>query len=129
MREICELNQQHCATLFARWLYEDPEHPKLLESFAKASASPRFADALKPEIVQGLADLYGPDATARAPASFELATELSALYARYYHHAAPFDPTSLHLAWQRCAESDVRCHERLDEVLAQGLRPELLSSR
>jgi hypothetical protein len=130
MREICEFNEKrYCATFFAHWFHENPEHPKLLESFAKARASSRFADALKPEIVQRLLDIYDPDATAHAPPSFELAADLSDLYARYYHHAVPFDPASLHRAWQRCAESDARCRERLDEMLAQGRRPELLSSR
>jgi spermidine synthase len=130
MREICALNgARHCATFFAQWLHEDPEHPKLVESLAKAQASPLFAHALKPEIVQELADLYGSGANAQAPATFEFASELSDLYTRYYHHTVPFDPASLHRAWQRCAESDARCRERLDEMLAQGLRPHRLTSR
>jgi predicted membrane-bound spermidine synthase len=130
MREICELDREgHCTTFFAQWLHEDPEHPKFVESLAKARASPLFADVLKPEIVQELAGLYGPGGTAQAPATFEFASELSDVYARYYHHAVPFDPASLHRAWRRCAESDARCRERLDEMLAQGLRPELLTSR
>jgi hypothetical protein len=130
MREICALDGVgHCATFFAHWLYEDSEHPELVESLAKARASPLFADVLKPEIVQELAGLYGPGATAQVPATFEFASKLSGLYARYYHHTVPFDPASLHRAWQRCAESDARCRERLDEMLTQGLRPELLTSR
>jgi len=130
MREICELDREgHCTTFFAQWLHEDPEHPKFVESLAKARASPLFADVLKPEIVQELVGLYGPGGTAQAPATFEFASELSDVYARYYHHAVPFDPASLHRAWRRCAESDARCRERLDEILAQGLRPELLTSR
>jgi len=130
MREVCEFNKRrYCATLFAHWLHENPEHPKLLESLAKARASSHFADALKPEIMQGLLGIYDPDAAADAPPSFELATALSDLYARYYHHAVPFDPASLHRAWQRCAKSDDRCRERLDEMLNQGRRPELLTSR
>jgi len=130
MREVCELNQKrYCATLFAHWLHEDPEHPKLLESLEKARASSRFADALKPEIVQDLVDIYDPDATAQAPPSFERATRLSDRYARYYHHAVPFDPAALQRAWQRCAEADARCRGRLDEMLARAPRPERLTSR
>jgi len=130
MREICRLDREgHCTTFFAHWLHEDPGHPKLVESLAKARASPLFADVLKPESVQEIADLYGPGTGAQAPATFEFASKLSDVYTRYYHHAAPFDPASLHRAWQRCAESDARCSERLDEMLAQGLKPELLTSR
>jgi spermidine synthase len=130
MREICELDREgHCATFFAHWQHEDPEHPKLVESLSKARASPLFADVLTQEIVRELADLYGPGASPQAPATFEFASELADVYARYYHHSAPFDPTSLHRAWQRCAESDARCRERLDEMLAQGLRPARLTSR
>jgi spermidine synthase len=129
MREICALNKRHCASLFADWLHEDPEHPKLAQSLATARASLNFAEALKPETMQGLVNIYGPDATAQATPSFELASDLLDLYARYYHHAVPFNPASLHHAWQRCAESDARCRERLDEVLAQGLKPALLTSR
>jgi spermidine synthase len=130
MREACELNRKrYCATLFAHWLHEDPEDPMLVESLAKAQASSRFGDALKPEILQDLVNVYGPDAAAEEPPSFERASDLSNLYAHYYHHAVPFDPASLHAAWRHCAKSDARCRERLDEVLGQGVRSELLTSR
>jgi spermidine synthase len=130
MREICALNRTtHCTTFFAHWLYEDADHPMLAESLQRARVFKAFEDVLKPEVLERLAGLYGPGVGGPAPTSFETALELSELYARYYHHVAPFDPASLHQAWQRCAESDARCRERLDEVRAQGLGGELLSAR
>lgn len=77
--------------------------------------------ALATRVLDGLAAFYGTDATADAPPSFELASDLTRLYEKYYHHAAPFGAESLHLAWQRCAETDARCRDRLSNVLAQGM--------
>jgi hypothetical protein len=130
MRAICDLNPYtHCATVFAHWLHEDRDHPKLVESLARARASARLADALRSEFVEELASFYGKDAGAQSPASFDSASELSELYARHYHHAVPFDPASLSGAWQRCAETDARCRARLDEMRAQNLRRERFTSR
>ena len=128
-RTALAIRTTHCITFFAHWLHEDAGHPRLVESLAKARASPLFAEVLTPEIVQELAELYGPGATTQAPVTFEFASELSDVYARYYHHAAPFDPASLHHAWQRCAKSDARCRAHLDEVHTQGLGRELLTAR
>ena len=122
MREICALNRTtHCITFFAHWLHEDAEHPKLEESLSKARASPLYADLLTPEFVRELANLYDPDTIPRGPATYEFAAKLSGVYARYYHHVAPFDLAPLHRAWRSCSESDPRCHAHLDEVSRSGI--------
>jgi spermidine synthase len=130
MRAICNLNPDtHCATVFAHWLHEDRDHPKLVESLARARASSRLAGALRSEFIEELAGFYGKDAGAQSPATFDSASELSELYARYYHYAVPFDPASLSGAWQRCAETSARCRARLEEMRAQNLGRARFTSR
>ncbi len=121
MRGSCDLSLSRCATLFAAWLHESPGDPLLRASLARARQNQRLSIALAPRVLEGLAAFYGSDATAGAPPSFELASDLARLYQKYYHHAAPFRAGSLHLAWQRCAETDARCRDRLESMLGQGI--------
>ena len=74
-----------------------------------------------------LSRLYADTGT--APVSVEEALRASDLFARYYHHAAPFHPEALHGPWRRCARTDPRCAAQIDAVLAMGLAPPRLSQR
>jgi len=109
MRGVCDIDPKtHCATVFAHWLHEQPDHPKLLESLEKVRASAYYGDALTPEIVEELAGFYDKSSGAQSPMTFDSAAEIASRYERYYHYAVPFAPIALHDAWRRCAEDDSR---------------------
>jgi hypothetical protein len=130
MRGVCDIDPKtHCATVFAHWLHEQPEHPKLLESLEKVRASAYYADALTPEIVEELADFYDENPGEQSPTTFDAAEEIANRYERYYHYAVPFAPIALHDAWRRCAEDDSHCRARLDEAVAQRLERDRFTSR
>jgi predicted membrane-bound spermidine synthase len=125
--EACALDLSHCATLFAHWLYEAPQSPALAAALARARAHERVASALEPAHLARLASLFGADATAGMAPSHALARDLARVYAKYYHHAAPFPAGSLHAAFERCAQSDARCAAELPRVRELGLPQPLVS--
>jgi hypothetical protein len=129
VRETCRVDATLCATLFAQWQHEAPGAAALGRELAAARRDRRLARVLDPAVLDHLAALYGGDALAGRETSYALATDLRRVFARYYHHAAPFAAESLHEAWRRCASSDRRCQAQLSEVLGLGLPPTLLSRR
>jgi predicted membrane-bound spermidine synthase len=129
LRETCRLDRSHCATLFARWLHEAPDSEARARALDEARAVPRLAPALEPRVLEGLAALFGPDATAGMQPSYELARDVSRVFAKYYTHAAPFPSRSLHTPWLRCAPLDPRCAAELERVTHQGAMGPLLSRR
>ena len=128
MHETCMLSYTRCATLFALWTHESPNDPGLAEILEEARRGP-LESLLTPKALSGLAALFGPDATAGRPPSFELASDLSRTYGQHYHHGAPFPASSLHAAWERCAQSDERCRARVEHVQTLGLGRARLSKR
>ncbi|MDJ0848193.1 MAG: fused MFS/spermidine synthase [Myxococcota bacterium] len=129
VEEVCRLDLSHCATFFAAWQREAPGSPALAAALASARSRERTAPAVSPGLLERLAALYGPDATAHIPPSFELARDLRRIYEKYYHHAAPFPASSLHAAWERCAARDERCARELPRVQGLGLAPPLLTQQ
>jgi spermidine synthase len=129
VEEICGLHLSHCATHFAHWQHLAPASPELARALAGARSDPRRARALTPAILSHLAALYGPDATAGMQPSYALASDLTRVYRKYYHHAAPFPSASLRAVWERCAASDRRCAEGLSQVRELGPAPALYSRR
>jgi hypothetical protein len=129
LRETCKLSRTRCSTLFAQWLHEEPDSPVLAERLAMARTDKRLAQALAPEILSGLAALYGRDATVGPAASHAVALDVSRVFARFYDHAAPFDAEALRSIWRRCAETDPRCQAELPLVLELGVEPTVVSKR
>ena len=129
VEEVCRLDLSHCATFFAAWQHESPASPELASALARARSNERTAPAVAAGFLERLAALYGADATAGIPASFELARDLGRIYEKYYHHALPFPAGSLHAAWERCAARDERCARELERVRGLGLAPQLLTRR
>jgi len=129
LRETCDLSRAHCATLFARWLYEEPDSRARAAVWAEARREPRLERALAPAVVERLAALFEADATREREPSYALARDLRRVFEKYYHHAAPFDAQSLRAAWRRCAERDPRCASEFEHVLGLGIGPPLLSQR
>ena len=72
-------------------MHEEPDSPVLAERLAKARTDESLAQALAPEILSGLAALYGRDATVGPTTSHAVALDVSRVFARFYDHAAPFD--------------------------------------
>ena len=129
VEEVCRLDLSHCATLYAWWQVERPGSDVLVASLTAAREDPRRAVAVSPDLLARLGSLYGDDATAGMAPSYELAADLTRVYAKYYHHAAPFPGNSLHAAWERCAARDLRCAEALPRIRGVGFAPPLYSHR
>jgi spermidine synthase len=129
LRETCDLRLALCATLFAQWVYDEPGSETLATSLQRARTDPTLQATLQPGIVQGLSLLFRDEAQADAPNSFEFATDLTAAFLKYYHHAAPFNAEALHESWRRCAREDSRCARQLESALAMGKSSSRLSQR
>jgi spermidine synthase len=129
LRETCDLRLALCATLFAQWMHEEPDSEELAESLAKAQADSRLGRALQPGVLNGLARLFRDEADADSPSSFEFTTDLSRVFLKYYHHAAPFSAEPLHESWRRCAQEDSRCARQLENALTIGIPTARLSRR
>jgi spermidine synthase len=129
VEEVCRLDLSHCATFFAWWQHESPASPELAAALERARRNERTAPAVAAPALAHLAALYGADATADMPPTYELARDLARVYAKYYHHAAPFPSSSLHAAWERCAARDARCADELPRVRELGLAAPLYTSR
>ena len=73
--------------------------------------------------------LFGDEANDDLPATFEVAADLTRVFIKYYHHAAPFTSDLLDQIWRRCEANDERCAARLDVVRNTGRRERRLSRR
>jgi hypothetical protein len=111
--ETCEFNVLACATLLADWHVRSPESPELaarLERHLKLGSSPGNR-----AVFDVLVQLFRGDDGSTVPTTANEAMDASKLFATYYHHAAPFDRSSLWSLWRRCAEG-AACAEGLAQV-------------
>jgi len=105
-KETCRLNRPvECAAVFARWLRDYPESPRLAEVLAQSrAASPQMAGRLNEELLANLAALTRPGQALRGldgdPAI--AASQTASLFSTYYNHAFPFDRSVLSEQWRRC---------------------------
>jgi spermidine synthase len=113
--ETCAHRPRRCVALLAEWRSRVPGSPERDRLWA-AGAVPTAIDGVAAEpLVRRLLTLHE---TAEDPAAGdELAQAMAATnrFARYYHHAAPFDRAALAAVWRRCErrpELAARCREK-----------------
>jgi spermidine synthase len=95
-RETCNAAQAvPCTTLLAHWMHEHPASRRL------ANARKALSGAAHTAKIDRVAELFA--AAGDRPGTVREVRERTRLYARYYHHAVPFDRGSLETAWARCA--------------------------
>ena len=109
VRETCMHQGAACVALLAHWTHEVP-HSALRDRLVLAIRRHPIVSKKTPlELVEPLSRLYADTGT--GPVSVEEALRASDLFARYYHHAAPFSDEALAAIWRRCV-SDPTQRER-----------------
>ncbi len=129
LREACTLRRAQCATLFAQWIHEEPQSRLLARSLERAQALEKYQLTLQPAVLDGLVKLFGDEVDGDLPATFEVAADLTRVFIKYYHHAAPFTSELLDQIWRRCEANDERCAARLDAVRSTRQHERRLSRR
>ena len=109
VRETCTHQGAACVALLAHWTHEVP-HSALRDRLVLAiRRHPIISKKTPLELVEPLSRLFADTGT--GPVSVEEALRASDLFARYYHHAAPFSDEALAAIWRRCV-SDPAQRER-----------------
>jgi hypothetical protein len=114
VRETCKHRPSQCVALLAEWTQEVPVSERREEILRWIRGNPILSRLVPLELLEPLAALHAvhrggdpiPLATARTSAE---------LFARHYHHAAPFSHAALDRIWQRC-EADASQAHRCAEV-------------
>lgn len=129
-RETCRFDRrEECAALLARWSVDHPGSSRFestLEDLRKDTGGKM------PEIQKGrlamLRPLYGAKLpVAKKAAVLAQAQALTTRFARFYHHAVPFDRRILEAVWGRCQmkgceENRRKAEDRLGELRAVPVR-------
>jgi hypothetical protein len=119
VRETCTHQGAACVALLAHWTHEVP-HSALRDQLVLAIRHHPIISKRTPlEVVEPLSRLYADTGT--GPVSVEEALRASELFARHYHHAAPFSHEALAAIWQRYI-SDPAQRERCLAARGQARR-------
>jgi spermidine synthase len=118
VRETCTHQGAACVALLAQWTHEVP-HSALRDRLVLAMRRHPIISKRTPlELVEPLSHLFADTGT--GPVSIEEAIRASELFARHYHHAAPFSGEALAAIWRRCISDPVqreRCLAARDEAI------------
>jgi hypothetical protein len=119
--ETCVHRARQCAALLTAWQHAVPRSPERDRLWAAGTIPSVIAGTASDEVVDHLVRLHGGAAHAAAVAdplaNDPLAEAMAATnrFARYYHHAAPFERSALAAYWDRCerpSQGAVRCREK-----------------
>jgi predicted membrane-bound spermidine synthase len=117
VRESCTHRPGQCVALLAEWIHDVPSSPRRERILRWIERNPILSQLTPLELLEPFAALYevhgGMD-----PISVETARRHADLFARHYHHAAPFSRAALERIWQRCdadASQVHRCAEARSE--------------
>ena len=109
MRETCKHQGAACVALLAHWTHEIPRSALRDRLVLAIRRHPIISKKTPLELVEPLSHFFSDTET--GPVSVEEALRASELFARHYHHAAPFSGEALAAIWRRCA-SDPTQRER-----------------
>jgi spermidine synthase len=121
VRETCSHQGSACIALLANWTHEVPQSALRDRLVLAIRRHPILSKKTPLELVEPLSHLYADAET--GPVSVEEALRASELFARHYHHAAPFSREALATIWRRCSSDPTqraRClaaHERAERSL------------
>jgi hypothetical protein len=104
-------------TLLAEWTRDAPRSGRRDRILAWIRRNPILSRTTPLDLLEPFAALYRADAS-EAPLPVESAHKSAELFARHYHHAAPFPRVALERLWRRC-ETDAAQAQRCAEARAQ----------
>jgi hypothetical protein len=100
-RTVCEGRYFECMTMLAAWQHEVPVSAARDEVVARLQRSQTDRAEANAAMLPLLAELF---AAPTAPVPLAHARQLTDLFARYYHHAAPFPRHVIGELWRNCVE-------------------------
>jgi spermidine synthase len=103
--ETCEYRVDECAVVLARWLHEEPGSSAGRSLLEQTLRKPGYQKLLSRRALPALMWLFEkgeaiPDRRI-SPADAARATDM---FARLYHHSAPFERAALRALWRACEE-------------------------
>jgi spermidine synthase len=119
--ETCRLRQRECVALLAQWHVDNPDSKELSALEEKIRQHPDFGRKIPLAAVEPLTHLYGAPRETENGDSVELAENTVDMFARYYHHAAPFSRVALLEAFDSCEKDPAKAKD-CAKVLAETER-------
>ena len=117
VRETCKHRPSQCVALLAEWLRDVPSSERRDQILLWIRRNPILSRLTPLDLLEPFATLHeihgGLD-----PIPVETARRNAELFARHYHHAAPFSRAALERLWQRC-EADARQAHRCAEARSE----------
>ena len=107
-REVCRLDGKRCATVLAKWRYDDAESAALQATIAWARQNESLQEELEDGRLQFLSSFFAAENFTDTPNNYASSRSLSKTFTDYYEYSTPFDIDVLSGIWWRCAGDD-RC--------------------
>ncbi len=118
VRETCAHRPSQCVALLAEWVRDAPSSGRLERILRWIRGNPILSRTTSLDLLEPLAGFHRADG-AEGPLPVESAQRSAELFARHYHHAAPFPRSALERLWRRC-EADAAQAHRCAEARAQA---------
>ena len=117
--ETCKYRPTECAVVLAKLLTEQPDSTFARDLLQRTRNNPSSGTALSGATIRSLRVLFGESHEPDRRISPALARSATDLFARFFHHAAPFDRSALRQIWESCArepEWKQGCREGLEDA-------------
>jgi hypothetical protein len=101
VRETCTHRPSQCLALLAEWVHDAPSSGRRERILFWLRGNPILSRTTPLDLLEPLAALHRA-ADGEAPLPVENARRNAELFARHYHHAAPFPREALERLWRRC---------------------------
>ena len=128
IEEAMRQKRPFALSMVARWMAESSGSPEFKQAYqsAKQWLQTSAKDVGDPErLLNDLQSLYEENNRGERPSlTPQSAWQISAAFAKYYFHGAPFNENALLGAWNRCeteSQSETLCIERAQSKLEQDL--------
>jgi len=109
VRETCTHRPGECVALLAEWIRDVPSSERRDRIVRWIEQNPILSRLTPLDLLEPFAALFGSQ-PGMEPIPVESARRSADLFARYYHHAAPFSRTALERIWQRCEANVSQAH-------------------
>ena len=124
--QSCRQSHPFCVTLTADWLREGPVSSQFDQAYGQAidwlARNRPESDAAS--LIEELAGLFDVDSAVTASTTPASAWKLTELFADFYYHVSPFDPTAIRTAWSNCGERN-KTRERCMKEVSQDSKKSL----
>jgi predicted membrane-bound spermidine synthase len=117
VRETCKHRPSQCLALLAAWRRDEPGSERLEALLDWIRRNPILSRTTPLDLLEPLAALH-IGGGGQTPLPVESARRSAELFARHYHHAAPFPRSALERLWRRC-EADAAQAHRCAEARAE----------